>query len=499
MKMMNRILEKTTLLSSFLDEDKLREYKEFLSNLKVEKLYHSKIHGEYHSEKVSLFAFILANEYHLDEVDKQIIIDAALYHDIGRMNDLNECFHGLASANRIEYVVDSPIYKNEDNLNLLKAICEAHSCDDSKDESTFSYNCDWSNVNDEKVEALRKRFKMLNAILKDSDALDRNRFADGYNFGLNEKYLRLDGSKKLVELSRELNEIYNDLTTKEVDLDNVDKTVGTCYHGIGCDFFKISSILENGILSLRELRMRGIKGVRNFDGGNARDWISVVDPKAVTPESTGYKNFTSNSVNFVCENQVLVKPLPNNQRSKSYETGLPYDKSGHIDERYVYKKIDRESIKEIMIIDTFANKKIDDLYFLFDCLDHRNFLSRVFYFIENTNAEEIGYEEDKMSLINLLSAHKLNVEKYEEAKFKNNRDFNMDELYIELGIITNSINLIIRKLMKKYYTVMMKQDGNELTVKDIVSYELSKSGKEYDMIQDCGCIKFVPKVKEYHF
>ena len=196
---------------------------------------------------------------------------------------------------------------------------------------------------------------------------------------------------------------------------------------------------------------------------------------------------------------MLVQPLPNNQRSKSYETGLPYDKSGHIDERYVYREIKPEDIKEIMIIDSFANKKIDDLDFLFNCLDHRNFLSRVFYFIENTNAEEIGYEEDKMSLINLLSAHKLNVEKYEEAKFKNNRDFNMDELYIELGIITNSINLIIRKLIKKYYTVMMKQDGNELTVKDIVSYELSKSGKEYDMIQDCGCIKFVPKVKEYYF
>ena len=53
MKMMNHILEETTLLNSFLDEDKLKEYKEFLSNLKVEKLYHSKIHGEYHSEKVS--------------------------------------------------------------------------------------------------------------------------------------------------------------------------------------------------------------------------------------------------------------------------------------------------------------------------------------------------------------------------------------------------------------------------------------------------------------
>ncbi|MBQ8871519.1 MAG: hypothetical protein IJ018_02085, partial [Bacilli bacterium] len=191
--------------------------------------------------------------------------------------------------------------------------------------------------------------------------------------------------------------------------------------------------------------------------------------------------------------------LPNNQRSKSYETGLPYDKSGHIDERYVYKKIDRESIKEIIIIDTFANKKIDDLYFLFVCLDHRTFLSRVFYFIENTNTEEIGYEIDMQSLIDLLSEHKLNVEKYEEAKFKNNRDFNMDKLYKDLGKITDSINGIIIKLIKKYYTVMMKQDGNELTVKDIVSYELSKSGKEYDMIQDCGCIKFVPKVKEYHF
>ena len=77
----------------------------------------------------------------------------------------------------------------------------------------------------------------------------------------------------------------------------------------------------------------------------------------------------------------------------------------------------------------------------------------------------------------------------------------MDKLYKDLGKITDSINGIIIKLIKKYYTVMMKlnDNGKELTVKDIVSYELSKSGKEYDMIQDCGCIKFVPKVKEYCF
>lgn len=498
MRIMNYIMEKTTLLSNYLDDEEIREYKEILDTLQVQKLYSSKIHGEYHSEKVGLFAYILANRYELDEVDKQIIMDAAFYHDIGRQSDINETWHGLASANIIDRVITSPIYQDEDNLELLRAICEAHSRADKDDELTFSYHLDYDNINDERVEALRKRFNRLNAILKDADALDRNRFSDGYNFGLNEKYLRLEHSKRLVVLSREINEMYNDTMTVEVDLDKVDKTFGTCYHGIGADFFKIDSILRNGILSSRQLRLKNISGVKNFNGGNARDWVSVVDPKAVTPESTGYKNFTTNSVNFVCENQYLVKPLPNNQRSKSFETGLPYDKSGHIDERYVYREIKPEDIKEIMIIDSFANKKIDDLHFIFVGLDFRNFRDRVFYFVKTLKAEEIGYEEDKEPLINLLGQYKMKIDEFEEAKFKNDTSFDNEKLYIELGILKSNINDIIRKMVKKYYTVMMKQDGNELTVKDIVSYELSKSGKEYDMIQDCGCIKFVPKVKEYH-
>ena len=61
-----------------------------------------------------------------------IITDAALYHDIGRINDYEDSLHGYCSANRIDTVVKHPIYKDIENLNILKAIMDGHSVSDER-------------------------------------------------------------------------------------------------------------------------------------------------------------------------------------------------------------------------------------------------------------------------------------------------------------------------------------------------------------------------------
>ena len=77
-------------IDKYLDEENKIELLKILKNIKINKLYHSQIHGLFHSEKVTLFAFLIAKHLNLNPVDFQIIMDAAMYHDIKRQNDLED-------------------------------------------------------------------------------------------------------------------------------------------------------------------------------------------------------------------------------------------------------------------------------------------------------------------------------------------------------------------------------------------------------------------------
>ena len=498
---MERLIEKilkeeNSVADDYLSENEKKEYLEIIRNIKQECLYQSKIHGLYHSEKVCLFAFIIGKRSNLNKVEMQIIIDAALYHDIGRQNDTNDSLHGFASAYRIENAVDSDIYKDAKNLNMLKAIVDSHSVNDEKSDCSFKYYFECFDNSDLESNPLYREayrtFIKLNSVLKDADGLDRNRFVDGYCFGLDERFLRLNESKKLIQLSREINDFYTDNYVKEVNLKEVNGSYNDCIHGIGYDFFKLRSILENGILSASTLRDKKIDGVKNFNGGNARNWVSVVDASLIGNGYTGYETFIKNGIGFLCENQFLVEPLTYRERSKAMEKGLPYNKSNHEDERYVYKEIVPEDIKKIILNNDNCNKKINSIVFLFNCLDYRTFLSRVGHYIDETNAKQLGY--DKISLNAYLLEYKLILDRYNDLKFAN-AHYDGQKLILDLTCILGKINGIIRDMVKKYYAHELKIDGESITIKDIVNYELSKTGKEYVSIVSDDQVVFIEKEK----
>jgi uncharacterized protein len=112
--------------------DKKEIFLSIVRSIQKDKIYNSPIHGINHSEKVILFSYLLAEKEGLDDIDKQIIVDAAIYHDMSRYTDTEEVFHGYASAIRVEKVINSPIYDNPINLLLLKAIIEGHSIAESR-------------------------------------------------------------------------------------------------------------------------------------------------------------------------------------------------------------------------------------------------------------------------------------------------------------------------------------------------------------------------------
>lgn len=182
----------------------LKQYKEFIlseiKKIKTRYIFKSYVHGLNHNIKVLLFALYIAYKNNLDDIDLKILIDACIYHDIGRINDIYDEKHGLRSAEVISKIVDSKIYKDKESLNMLKAIVEYHSIPDKFNKRIF---------NKYKLQNY-ERFILLANILKDADGLDRLRTSiNNKTFSdLNPKYLRLDESKKLVKVSHIVNMIF---------------------------------------------------------------------------------------------------------------------------------------------------------------------------------------------------------------------------------------------------------------------------------------------------
>ena len=110
------------------------EFLKILNDIDKKQLYNSPIHGLYHSEKVLLFSYLIGKYYNFNEQDMRIICDAAKYHDIGRVGDDENKFHGNKSSENIDSVIK---YDDEYELALLKAIMNEHSRPDNEADRSF--------------------------------------------------------------------------------------------------------------------------------------------------------------------------------------------------------------------------------------------------------------------------------------------------------------------------------------------------------------------------
>ena len=151
-----------------------------LENLRESFLYESYIHGILHNLRVCLYSFYLGNKYNVDERLMKLAIYAALYHDIGRVDDSRDDYHGGRSAMllpRLRLDID------EEELKVLQVAIKCHSLHDRE----FKNNID--GIKD--IEKCR----MLFNILKDSDALDRVRLVGAPYVKID--MIRLEENKKL--------------------------------------------------------------------------------------------------------------------------------------------------------------------------------------------------------------------------------------------------------------------------------------------------------------
>lgn len=149
------------------------------------------IHGIGHAKRVLFLCLTLSFLNNLDESDKQILADASLFHDIGRVNDEDCELHGYFSFKKI---IESRLVRNSNPMDteVLKYVVENH-CTPDKNAFRRVNNCNIAN----KVKAVR-----LLKLFKDADALDRVRTND-----LDMNYLRFTHSKLLLEVSQQLSHL----------------------------------------------------------------------------------------------------------------------------------------------------------------------------------------------------------------------------------------------------------------------------------------------------
>ncbi len=470
-----------------LGQEKINELSKILQQMKKETLYKGLVHGQYHSEKVLMFTYLLANELNLEEPYRTILFDAALYHDTGRTDNSENSMHGLASADNIEKIVgDNPLYQDKYYLLLLKAIIDAHSRIDKQETASFVDFADKLDLLDEKFEltpALENYlvyYYKLARLLKDADALDRKRFGDAGFESLNPRYLRFDEAKQLVQFAEELNAFYYELMKINYPEVNEDNIKGApCVHSVGFDFFKINSVLKHGILSQEEMKKRQLKVPRNFAGGNFDRWISVVDIELLKRHATAAREFIERGVTFVCENVKMHEPSPAYSREEAIVTGMPWNKSNHEDERYVKNRIAPEKFIAINIPFNYVHKSILDtakpsdkkgagvyrMIYIYNSLDIKMIKQRVLYYKEKTQTPD----DSPYWLI-------IKEQLYAYERVLIERDlYGRDGIAEQLTPILDIINSNIGKMIYSYYYPLIGSGGGDITVSDVVEYELSKN------------------------
>lgn len=457
---------KKDLIANFnVVETDFKNFEQIIKNIQWNKLYDSKMHGEYHSKKVLLFSYLIAKANNFNEEDLKIICDAAIYHDMGRINDYEDSIYGYASAIRVEQVINDEIYNNNENLNLLKAIIDGHSVTDERRDSFYDY-----------YDLLDKeRFIKLYNVLKDADALDRCRFYEAENMYLDESFLRMDISKKLIPFSKKINEIYKKKIVKS-NLKSKKEAIYTtethgCFHSVGFDFFKIKSVLQKGILSKANAKKEGLVGVSNFLGGNLDNYVSVVDASLISNKGSAFNTFIQNGVSFICEVDKLYKADSNWTKSYCIEQGLPYNQSFHEDELYVLDKINPENIISIYLSKDIKNKDIRDLNYIYNSLSFKHFYERVNYYYKNVS-KNININLDAVK--KLLIYYKKVIDKYIRLD-GSERIQQRKKITIQLEKIRVEINKIIQFWIYSNYAFELNvTDDSKITVDDVVQHELNK-------------------------
>ena len=159
-------------------------YKKFINKINYSLLLKSDVHGLPHIIRSSIYTLIICAYEKIKLEDFKIALECIFYHDIGRINDIDDDYHGYNATKKLLFLDE----KYDNNIvNIIKFVITCHCLEDE----TYSEVLNYYQIGNKEL-----ALKILN-IIKDADALDRVR---EYPY-LDIKYLRTETSKKLVDFA----------------------------------------------------------------------------------------------------------------------------------------------------------------------------------------------------------------------------------------------------------------------------------------------------------
>ena len=150
-------------------------------------LFRQGIHGIEHAYRVYSIVKEICLLENINKSKREFLEFCAIFHDIGRINDGMDNYHGQRSMK----VLNDHSYfgLNKFNDPLTHFVIENHCLDD---------NIAIENIHNYNLKNIEESIYLFN-IFKDSDSLDRIRICD-----LDQSYLRLSNSHKLINFSHKL-------------------------------------------------------------------------------------------------------------------------------------------------------------------------------------------------------------------------------------------------------------------------------------------------------
>ena len=145
-------------------------------------------HSLSHAERVVIYSLWISHD--LEEegnkiANKDLLLKAALYHDCGRTWNPFAENHGISGAKKTRALLKEEL--DEKSLNILELLIETHAQKENKvNFKNYEFNTQ------EKA-----NIQLLSDILKDADALDRNRIKLFSFARCKEEYLRTPVAKKI--------------------------------------------------------------------------------------------------------------------------------------------------------------------------------------------------------------------------------------------------------------------------------------------------------------
>lgn len=191
-----------------ISKEKIDEIYELVMEGIEKKLYRNSFipyHNINHIERVLIYCFWLTNLIEKDKVkldNKEYLYKAALYHDCGRSLSQKGENHGIRGSKRMRELLKGEY--DDKALNIIELLIETHAIKEDKvDFKDYSFTL-----------KEKENIQMLSNILKDADALDRNRIKLFSFAQCKVEYLRTNEAKEIYLKSDELYNKYKQAMKK---------------------------------------------------------------------------------------------------------------------------------------------------------------------------------------------------------------------------------------------------------------------------------------------